>query len=71
MKYLIIVEKTESGYSAFSPDLEGCVATGDTKEDVEKLMQEAIEFHIESLKSEGYEVPEPTSYSAYLDVEAA
>jgi predicted RNase H-like HicB family nuclease len=67
-KYLIVIEKTSTGYSAYSPDLPGCVSTGATKEEVEKNMQEAIEFHLEGLKEEGYEIPEPVSYSIYVEV---
>jgi predicted RNase H-like HicB family nuclease len=48
-KYLVVVEKTETGYSAYSPDLEGCVATGHSREEVEREMQEAIEFHLDGL----------------------
>jgi predicted RNase H-like HicB family nuclease len=70
MKYLIIIEETETGYSAYSPDLEGCVATGSTREEVEKSMREAIKFHIEGLREEGYEIPSPHSYSTYLEVSA-
>ena len=51
MKYLIIVEKTNTGYSAYSPDLDGCVATGGTREEVEQAMREAIEFHLEGLRA--------------------
>jgi predicted RNase H-like HicB family nuclease len=69
-KYLIVIEKTSTGYSAYSPDLPGCVSTGATKEEVEKNMQEAIEFHLEGLKEEGYEIPEPVSYSIYVEVPA-
>lgn len=57
MRYLIIIEQTDSGYSAYSPDLTGCVTTGQTKEETEKNMKEAIEFHIEGLKAEGLDVP--------------
>jgi len=71
MKYLIIIEKTEKGYSAYSPDLTGVVAAGFTKQEVEKSMQEAIKFHLEGLKVEGEEIPLPSSYSTYLDIEAA
>ena len=71
MKYLIIIEKTEKGYSAYSPDLTGVVAAGFTKQEVEKSMHEAIKFHLESLKAEGEEIPLPSSYSTYLDIEAA
>ena len=69
-KYLIIVEETDTGYSAYSPDLPGCGSTGKTKKEVERNIQQAIEFHIEGLKEEGYAVPEPSSYSSYVDVAA-
>ena len=69
-KYLIIVETTETGYSAFSPDVPGCGSTGITKDEVERNIQEAIEFHLEGLRQEGYEVPEPTTYSSYIDIAA-
>lgn len=59
-RYLIIVEKTKTGYSAYSPDLPGCISTGKTIDETEKNMQEAIEFHIEGLIEEGYEIPKPT-----------
>jgi len=68
MQYLIVIEKTASGYSAYSPDLDGCVATGSTKQDVEQNMREAIEFHVEGLRQDGYSVPQPSSYSTYVDV---
>lgn len=68
MKYLIIIEKINTGFSAYSPDLEGCVATGETKEEVEKTMHEGIEFHLDGLRQEGFEVPEPNSYSKYIEV---
>ena len=67
-RYLIVVEKTETGYSAYSPDLDGCVATGATRKEVEKRMREAIEFHLEGLKLEGLPVPEPQSFSSYLEI---
>lgn len=69
-KYLIIVEKSSNGYSAYSPDLPGCISTGHTREEVEANMREAIQFHIDGLKQEGYEVPEPSSYSSYVHVPA-
>ena len=68
MKYLVVIEKTSTGYSAFSPDIPGCVATGFSKAEVEKLMTEAVAFHLEGLRLEGYEIPEPLSYSTYLGV---
>lgn len=70
MKYLIIIEKSETGYSAYSPDLLGCVSTGETPEETEKNMKEAISFHIDGLKEEGYEVPQPTSRSSYVEIAA-
>jgi predicted RNase H-like HicB family nuclease len=69
-KYLIIIEKTGTGYSAYSPDVPGCVSTGQTREEVEVNMREAIQFHIDGLKQDGYEVPEPSSYSSYVNVAA-
>jgi predicted RNase H-like HicB family nuclease len=70
MKYLIVIEPSETGYSAFSPDLDGCVAAGPTLEEVEKRMHEAIEFHIEGLRSEDLEVPEPKTRATYVTVAA-
>lgn len=67
-KYLIIIEDTTTGYSAYSPDFEGCVATGSTRDEVEKNMREAISFHLEGLKSEGCIIPQPHSYSAFVEV---
>ena len=68
MQYLIVIEKTATGYSAYSPDLDGCVATGANKQEVEQNMREAIEFHLEGLRHEGYAAPPPSSYSTYIDV---
>ncbi len=70
MKYLIIIEKTNTGFSAYSPDLEGCVATGETKEEAEKAMHEGIEFHLDGLCQEEFEISEPKSYSKYIEVAA-
>ena len=70
MKYLIVIEKTGTGYSAYSPDLPGCVATGSTRRGVEHTMREAVEFHLEGLKAEGYEIPASHSYSSYIEVPA-
>lgn len=67
-KYLIVIEKTNTGFSAYSPDLAGCVATGATRSEVETNMREAIEFHLEGMQEEGYPLPEPSSESAYLEV---
>ncbi len=70
MKYLMVIEPTGTGFSAYSPDLPGCVSTGETREEVEQNMQEAIELHLEGLREEGYPVPEPSSSSAYVEVTA-
>ena len=67
-RYLIIVEKTASGYSAYSPDVPGCVATGSTRSEVEREMHDAIEFHIEGLRVAGEEIPTPTSEASYCEV---
>lgn len=68
MRYLIVIEKTATGYSAYSPDLDGCIATGSSREEVEQNMREAMDFHLEGLRHEGYSVPPPSSYSTYIDV---
>jgi predicted RNase H-like HicB family nuclease len=66
MRYLVIYEKTATGYSAYVPDLPGCITTGDTIEETERLMKEAIEFHIEGLKEDGLPVPAPTTTADYI-----
>ncbi len=70
MKYLIVVEPTNTGFSAYSPDLPGCISTGQTWDEVESNMHEAIKFHLEGLREEGYSIPEPSSASAYVEVAA-
>jgi predicted RNase H-like HicB family nuclease len=67
-RYLIIVEKTSTGFSAYSPDVPGCVATGSTRSEVEREMHDAIEFHIEGLRAAGEEVPTPRSEASYCEV---
>ncbi len=69
-QYLVIVEETETGYSAYYPDVPGCVATGSTREEVERNIREALEFHFEGLREEGYSLPEPKSYSSYIQIPA-
>jgi predicted RNase H-like HicB family nuclease len=69
-RYLIILEETSTGYSAYSPDLPGCVATGSTREEVKREMHDAIEFHIEGLRNAGETVPEPRSEASYCEVAA-
>ena len=70
MKYLIIIEPTASGFSAYSPDLPGCVAVGGTQREVQENMREAVQFHVEGLRAENLPVPAPTSSSAYVDIPA-
>ena len=69
-KYLIVIEPTQTGYSGYSPDLPGCVSTGQTRDEVEKNMKEAIAFHLDGLRQEGQTVPEPNAYSAYVELPA-
>lgn len=68
MRYAIVIEKGEGNYSAYVPDLPGCVAVGDTVEETEREIQEAIEFHIEGLRADGLPVPEPSSRVEYVEV---
>lgn len=66
-KYLIVIEKTPNNLSAFSPDLPGCVATGATKSEVEDRMREAIRMHIDGMREDGLEIPEPSSVAEYIE----
>ena len=70
MRYLVILEQGPSSFGAYVPDLPGCVAVGDTREEVLTLIQEAIEFHLEGLTEEGLSIPRPASTSALVDVRA-
>ena len=69
MKYLIILEPTSTGFSAYSPDLDRCVAAGDDREETISLMREAIEFHLEGLAEAGEVVPSPSSDPAFVEVD--
>ena len=69
-RYLIVFERTETGYSAYTPDLRGCVSTGSTRQEAETNIREAIDFHIEGLRAEGAPVPEPSSEHGYACVGA-
>lgn len=71
MRYLVVVEKGPSSYGAHVPDLPGCIAAGETKEEALSLIREAIEFHLEGLKQEGLPIPTPVSTSEVVEVEAA
>ncbi|MGA8026567.1 MAG: type II toxin-antitoxin system HicB family antitoxin [Bryobacteraceae bacterium] len=69
MQYAIVIEKASgSNYSAYVPDLPGCVATGETLEEVKRLMREGIEFHVEGMREDGREIPEPTTQVDYAEV---
>ncbi len=71
MKYLVIVERGETGCSAYVPDIPGCIAAGDSREEVLQLIKEALELHIEALEEDGIAVPKPNSEGAVVDVTAA
>ena len=70
MKYAVVIEKADGNYSAYVPDLPGCVATGATISEVEREIREAIAFHIEGMREDGVAVPEPTSQVEYIDLAA-
>jgi len=68
MKFLVVVEKARKGYSAYSPDLPGCIATGRNRSLAERAMRKALVFHLEGLKAEGQKVPPPRSTSMHIEV---
>jgi len=67
-KYLVIYEKARENYSAYSPDIPGCIATGKTRKETEKNIKEAINFHIKGLEEDGLPLPEPSSFTEYIEV---
>jgi predicted RNase H-like HicB family nuclease len=67
-RYAIIIEKADSGYGAFVPDLPGCVAVGKSIQETERLIKKAIEFHLEGMKEDGVEIPSPISVAEYVEV---
>jgi predicted RNase H-like HicB family nuclease len=67
MRYAVVIEKANGNYSAYVPDLPGCVATGDTVEETEQQIREAIQFHIEGLREDGLPIPDPTSLAEYVE----
>jgi predicted RNase H-like HicB family nuclease len=71
MRYAVIVEEGESSFGAYVPDLPGCVAVADTRVEVLRLIEEAIEFHIDSLRQDSLPIPEPSSSIEYVEVRAA
>ena len=70
MRYAIVIEKAGQNYSAYVPDLPGCIAAADTIEETEQMIREAIQFHIEGLKQDKLPVPKPTSRVDYVEVAA-
>ena len=71
MRYMIVLEKGSASWGAHVPDLPGCIAVGETKEEVIRLIREAMGVHIEALKEDGVAVPPPSSESEFVEVEAA
>ena len=70
MRYAVVIEKASNNFSAYVPDLPGCVATGDTVEEVEGLIREAITLHMKSLREDGLPVPSPSSHVEYVEAAA-
>ena len=71
MRYMVVIEEGETSFGAYVPDLPGCIAAAETEEEVKKLIQEAIEFHLEDLQDSGAKIPKPLSKSEYVEVLAA
>ncbi len=71
MRYAVILEEGENSFGVYVPDLPGCVAVGETREEALRLIQEAIEFHIEGLREDGQPIPEPSSSIEYVEIRAA
>lgn len=67
MRYAVIIERGETGYGAYVPDLPGCVAVGETEDEVRALIAEAIQFHLDGLREEGLPLPAPTSLCEYVE----
>lgn len=67
MRYAMIIEKGERNYSAYLPDLPGCIATGKTVEEVKRRMREAVELHLRGMREDGLTIPEPTSMAEYVE----
>ena len=67
-RFLVIIEPTDTGFSAYSPDIPGCVATGATREETEQNMHEAIQFHVDGLREDRLSIPESRSFAEYMAV---
>lgn len=70
MRFAIVIEKAQGNYSAYVPDLPGCVATGVTVAEVDREIREAIEFHLDGLREDGAEIPQPSSQVEYVEIAA-
>ena len=68
MRFAVILEKGETSFGAYVPDLPGCIAAAETKEEVQRLIHEAIEFHVEGLREDGQPIPKPSSSIEYVEV---
>jgi len=68
MRYAVVIEKSDSGYGAYVPDLPGCVAVGETLEDTSRLIKEAIEFHLQGMREDGVTAPQPSAVTEYVEV---
>jgi predicted RNase H-like HicB family nuclease len=71
MRYAVIVEEGETSFGAYVPDLPGCVAVAETRDEVLRLIEEAIEFHLDGLRQDGQPIPEPSSSIEYVEIRAA
>jgi predicted RNase H-like HicB family nuclease len=69
-RFAIVIEKADTNYAAYVPDLPGCVATGETAEEAERLLRGAIELHVEGMKEDGVPIPEPSSTVEYVEIDA-
>lgn len=67
MRYAVVIERAEGNYAAYVPDLPGCVSSGETLEEVERRIREAMQFHIDGLKEDGISVPEPSAVCEYIE----
>ena len=70
-RYLVVIERSATGFGAWVPDLPGCVAVGDTLDETVQLMRGAIQFHLDGMREDGLPIPEPSSVSTVIEVEAA
>jgi predicted RNase H-like HicB family nuclease len=68
MKYLIVIEKTDTGFSAYSPDVPGCVATGSSRDEIEREMKAAITFHLDGLRQDGRQPPQSSTSATCIEV---